>query len=105
MAPYYPVHILRSDGLTEVTTKAGVTELNQPTAAQLSDTPDANGNVDCYKRLEPDNPKAVDWSRKLGGMLMHLLGGKDHSGMEEIQRPCGPQLTSHRSELYSERVA
>jgi hypothetical protein len=83
MAPYYPVHILRSDGLTEVTTKAGVTELNQPTSAQLSDTPDANGNVDCYKRLEPDNPKAVDWNRKLGGMLMHLLGGKDHSGMNK----------------------
>jgi hypothetical protein len=87
MAPYYPVHILRSDGLTEVTTKAGVIELNQPTAAQLSDTPDANGNVDCYKRLEPDNPKAVDWNRKLGGMLMHLLGGKDHSGTNKPNAP------------------
>jgi hypothetical protein len=47
----------------------------------MRDTPDANGNVDCYKKLEPDEAKAVDWRRKLGGMLMHLLGGKEHAGM------------------------
>ncbi len=56
-------------------------EVNQPTAAQMSDTPDASGVVDCYKKLEPDEAKAVDWRRKLGGMLMHLLGGKEHAGM------------------------
>lgn len=80
MAPYYPVTVCRSDGLLEVITKSGIRELNQPTPDQLSDKPDANGNVDCYKRLDVDDPKAVDWRRKLGGMMMHLLGGKAHSG-------------------------
>lgn len=46
----------------------------------MNDTPDANGNVDCYKKLEVDEAKHVDWRRKLGGMLMHLLGGKAHAG-------------------------
>ena len=81
MAPYFPVTICRSDGQPEIITKGGVIELNQPTPAQLSDTPDANGNVDCYKKLGPEETKAVDWRRKLGGMLMNLLGGKEHSGI------------------------
>jgi hypothetical protein len=80
MAPYWPLTICRSDGQFEVLTKANVKEVNQPTVAQMDDTPDANGNVDCYKKLEPDDAKAVDWRRKLGGMLMHLLGGKEHAG-------------------------
>jgi hypothetical protein len=81
MAPHFPVTICRSDGQTEVITKTGIQELNRPTAAQLNGAPDAEGNVDCYKKLDYDEPKAVDWRRKLGGMLMHLLGGKAHSGM------------------------
>jgi len=80
MAPYYPLTIERSDGQLEVITKAGVRELNQPTPAQLNDTPDKDGMVDCYKKLDPDEPKAIDWRRKIGGMLMHLLGGKAHAG-------------------------
>lgn len=80
MAPYYPLTIERSDGQLEVITKMGLVELNQPTATQLDDTPDNEGMVDCYKRLDPDEPKAIDWRRKIGGMLMHLLGGKAHAG-------------------------
>ncbi|KUJ06873.1 uncharacterized protein LY89DRAFT_712404 [Mollisia scopiformis] len=75
MAPYYPLFVTRSDGLLEFITKTGVKELNQPTTAQLNDTPDANGNVDCYRSLEPDAEKAIDWRRKLGGMMMRELGG------------------------------
>jgi len=80
MAPYYPLTIHRSDGQFEVATRSGVKEVNQPTIQQMNDTPDANGNVDCYKKLEVDEAKHVDWRRKLGGMLMHLLGGKAHAG-------------------------
>ncbi len=80
MAPYYPLTVCRSDGQFAVMIKAGVLEPNQPTPAQTDDTPDINGNVDCYKKLEPEETKAVDWRRKLGGMLMHLLGGKGHAG-------------------------
>jgi len=78
MAEYYPIIICRSDGLLEVTTKQGVREKNQPTAKQLDDTPDENGMVDCYKKLDPNEPKAVDWRRKIGGMLMQYLAGKDY---------------------------
>jgi hypothetical protein len=80
MVPYYPVKCHRSDGQLEIITKSGFKELNQPTAAQLDSKPDKDGMVDCYKRLDPNEPKAVDWRRKIGGMLMHLLGGKDHAG-------------------------
>lgn len=81
MAPYFPVTVCRSDGLLEVTTKTGVKELNRPTTTQLDETPDAGGTVDCYRLLDLNESKVVDWRRKLGGMLMHLLGGKEHSGM------------------------
>lgn len=80
MAPFYPVTICRSDGQLETITKTGVKESNQPTPAQLNDKEDAEGNVDCYIELEYDEPKAIDWRRKIGGMLMHYLGGKDHAG-------------------------
>ena len=73
MAPYYPLLICRSDGQFEVATRSNVKEVNQPTAQQMDDTPDANGNVDCYRKLEVDDAKHVDWRRKLGGMLMHLF--------------------------------
>jgi len=81
MAPYWPFTIVRSDGQLEVVTRVGIKELNQPTAAQLNGTPDANGNVDCYRKIEPDDAKAVDWRRKLGGMYMHLLGGREWAGI------------------------
>lgn len=80
MAPFYPVTICRSDGQLEIITKTGVKESNQPTPAQLNDKEDAEGNVDCYIELEYDEPKAIDWRRKIGGMLMHYLGGKEHAG-------------------------
>ncbi|RAL59635.1 hypothetical protein DID88_006494 [Monilinia fructigena] len=57
MTPLYPVIICRSDGQLETITKTGE---------------DEDGNVDCYKKLEDDEPKAVDWRRKIGGMLMHF---------------------------------
>jgi len=84
MAPHYPVTILRSDGQTEVITKTGAKELNRPTATQLDGTPDPEGNVDCYRRLDDNEPRAVDWRRKIGGMLMQVLGRDAHAGMSRV---------------------
>jgi hypothetical protein len=85
MAPYYPLLICRSDGQFEVATRSNVKEVNQPTAQQMDDTPDANGNVDCYRKLEVDDAKHVDWRRKLGGMLMHLFDReKEHAGKSHL---------------------
>ncbi|KAM3069393.1 hypothetical protein ACMFMG_005499 [Clarireedia jacksonii] len=97
MAPFYPVTICRSDGQLEVITKTGVKELNRPTAAQLNDSPDAEGTIDCYKKLEHDEPKAVDWRRKIGGMLMHYLGGREHADRNYILKdlPEGYVLWEH----------
>lgn len=80
MPNYYPLTVARSDGKLEIVTKNGVRETNEPTAAQLNATPDAQGVVDCYKRLDLNDQKSVDWRRKIGGMLMHHLGNKSHAG-------------------------
>ncbi|QSZ34388.1 hypothetical protein DSL72_005980 [Monilinia vaccinii-corymbosi] len=97
MASFHPVIICRSDGQLETTAKTGAKELNQPTPAQLDDKEDAEGNVDCYKKLEDDEPKAIDWRRKIGGMLMHYLGGKEHSDRNYILKelPEGYVLWEH----------
>ncbi|TVY81452.1 Cryptic loci regulator [Lachnellula suecica] len=97
MAPYWPFTIVRSDGQFDVVGRSNIKEPNQPTAAQLNDTPDANGNVDCYRKIEPDDAKAVDWRRKLGGMYMHLLGGKEWADRNYIlsELPEGYVLWEH----------
>lgn len=100
MAPYFPVAVSRSDGVLEATTKTGSKELNQPTADQLKEEA-VQGKVDCYRRLDHDEPKAVDWRRKVGGMLMHHLGGRDHSGIPGILNLCAQaNLCLARPKLY-----
>ncbi|RKF79003.1 hypothetical protein GcC1_050015 [Golovinomyces cichoracearum] len=96
MASYYPVTVCRSDGLLEVETKNGP-ELNQPTPAQLNDKPDAKGNVDYYRKLSDNDAKAVDWRRKIGGMLMSILGGRQHADRNYIltELPDGYVLWEH----------
>ncbi|TQS34332.1 hypothetical protein Golomagni_05288 [Golovinomyces magnicellulatus] len=96
MASYYPVTVSRSDGLLEVETKNGL-ELNQPTPAQLNDKPDAKGNVDYYRKLSDTDAKAVDWRRKIGGMLMNILGGRQHADRNYIltELPDGYVLWEH----------
>lgn len=88
MPAYYPVTICRSDGQFEVSLKNGAAkELNRPTAEQLDKTPDAEGYVDFYEPLGLEDTKAKDWRRKIGGMLMHVLGGKEHASMSFCFRP------------------
>ncbi|RFU30175.1 hypothetical protein B7463_g6170, partial [Scytalidium lignicola] len=100
MAPaYYPVTVCRSDGQFEVTLKNGASkELNRPTAEQLDKTPDAEGYVDFYEPLGLEDTKAKDWRRKIGGMLMHVLGGKEHAGRSYILKefPEGYVLYEHK---------
>lgn len=79
MVVYSQFQSLRSDGVAEVVTRTGAKEQNRPTAAQQSDTPDANGVVDCYKRLEDNDPRVTEWKRKLGGMYMIVLGQAEHA--------------------------
>lgn len=80
MAPYFPLYISRSDGKSEILTKARKKESNLPTNDQLDSTPDAKGNVDYFKELEAGDAKEVDWRRKLGGMLIQEVGDQAHPG-------------------------
>ncbi|KAL3427368.1 transcription-silencing protein clr2 [Phlyctema vagabunda] len=84
MASYRQIISARSDGLLEVATKTGTIEENRPTSAQRDARPSATGVVNCYKRLEPDDPKAIDWRRKLGGMCKDVLGQKEHANEKWI---------------------
>jgi hypothetical protein len=55
-------------------------EPNVPTPSQMSTLPDGSGNVSYYQKLGSDAPKTMDWKRKLGGMLIDTLGGKEQKG-------------------------
>ncbi|KAI9821809.1 MAG: hypothetical protein M1827_002391 [Pycnora praestabilis] len=84
MAPFYPVYVGRSDGRIEISSKSRRKESNQPTDAQLDKTPDAKGVSDYYTKLDDGDTKEIDWRRKLGGMLVRELGGKEHKGKNYI---------------------
>lgn len=77
MAPYIPLSIVRSDGLTEYIHN-GVNIPNQPKPEELDPTPNAQGQVSVYKKVAFEDVKDLQWRRKLGGMLMQLLGGAKH---------------------------
>ncbi|KAI9827168.1 MAG: hypothetical protein M1832_005304 [Thelocarpon impressellum] len=84
MAPYWPVYIARSDGKLEIELGSSKKEPNEPTEQQMDPTPDAKGVSDFYKRLISDDPKEIDWRRKLGGMVMREIGEKEHQGKNYI---------------------
>lgn len=79
MAPYFPLYVRRSDGRLEISSK-GVKELNRPSGDQLDNTPNAQGMSDFYRECAVGD-KDVDWRRKLGGMLIRELGGKETRGL------------------------
>ena len=76
---YYPIVISRSDGQLETGT-GKEKEKNEPTPEQLDDKPDKNGVVDYYKKLGEDEPKTLDWKRKLAEMLIKELGSNEPKG-------------------------
>ncbi|KAI4161331.1 MAG: hypothetical protein LQ342_004998 [Letrouitia transgressa] len=84
MAPYFPLYVSRSDGKLETVDKTKRTEPNCPTDDQLEGRQDGKGNSDYYKELELGDAREVDWRRKLGGMLIREIGGKEHPGNNYI---------------------
>ncbi|GAB7343087.1 hypothetical protein MBLNU457_1168t1 [Dothideomycetes sp. NU457] len=78
MGRFYPLYLRRSDGQAEVTNHHKRKEPNEPTKEQLDATPDANGTSDYYREIPIDEPKHLDWRRKLGGMLARDLGFSDN---------------------------
>lgn len=87
MAPYFPLYVSRSDGKLETVDKTKRTEPNCPTDDQLEGRQDGKGNSDYYKELELGDAREVDWRRKLGGMLIREIGGKEHPGNSDLQGP------------------
>ncbi|KAF2020094.1 hypothetical protein BU24DRAFT_419671 [Aaosphaeria arxii CBS 175.79] len=74
---FWPIFARRSDG-HEVVTQKGIQIKNAPNTQQLDRTPNAQGQCDYYRLLDRDEPKHIDWRKKLGGMLLRELGGKEH---------------------------
>ncbi|KAJ4983000.1 hypothetical protein SVAN01_11495 [Stagonosporopsis vannaccii] len=74
---FYPIFASKSDGLDVVNQKSSVVR-NGPTQEQLDRSPNAQGQCDYYRLIERDDPKHIDWRKKLGGMLLREIGGKQH---------------------------
>ncbi|KAF2121076.1 transcription-silencing protein Clr2-domain-containing protein [Lophiotrema nucula] len=77
MTQFYPLFPHKSDGCDEILSK-GLNIKNGPNASQLDQTPNAQGQADYYRVISKDEPKHIDWRKKLGGMLLRELGGKQH---------------------------
>lgn len=104
MARFHPLYVRRSDGVLEGTQKKR--EKNEPTADQLDPTPDKKGVSDYYRLLSKNDAKHLDWRRKLGGMLIREVGGKEHpaSGMSSsCIRYRQETNKSHRPGIHSVR--
>ncbi|KAF2166069.1 hypothetical protein M409DRAFT_66954 [Zasmidium cellare ATCC 36951] len=80
MARFYPLYVRRSDGKIEIIVKGKRKELNQPTDDQLDQRADKEGISDFYREVALEEPKHMDWRRKLGGMLARELNWKDKTG-------------------------
>lgn len=76
---FWPIFSRRSDGQQTVNQK-GIVLNNCPNAQQLDRTPNAQGQCDYYRLIERDEPKHVDWRKKLGGLMLREIGGKKFEG-------------------------
>ncbi|KAK0120557.1 hypothetical protein ONS96_010761 [Cadophora gregata f. sp. sojae] len=90
---WYQCWATRSDGCRETFTgRDGARELNEPSAAQMDDTPKPPKNskeaapkfliMDYYKKLDPKDAKAMEWRRKLGGMMMTIMVPEDNKTLK-----------------------
>lgn len=79
LTQFWPIFPHRSDGREQITTK-GIVLKNGPNAKQLDSTPNAHGQADYYRLITKDEPKHIDWRKKLGGMLLREIGGKPYEG-------------------------
>lgn len=74
LTQFWPIFTCKSDGQEVVNLKGKILR-NGPTEAQLDRTPNEQGISDYYRLLEKDDPKHMDWRKKLGGMLLREVGG------------------------------
>lgn len=102
MVKYIQITCVRSDGLREVH-RGDVREANEPTTAQQQRTADKNNQVVCYQRIHPDDEKSLQWRRKLGGMLINLLGTPDQKGKLVASLPAA-SLMRTRQKLHPHRI-
>jgi len=79
LTSFWPIFAVKSDGHDVVNQKGRVVR-NGPTQEQLDRTPNEQGQCDFYRLIEKDDPKHLDWRKKLGGMLLREIGGKQHEG-------------------------
>jgi hypothetical protein len=77
LTAFWPIFPGKSDG-QDVVNQKGVVLRNGPSAEQLDKTPNEHGQSDYYRLIEKDEPKHVDWRKKLGGMLLREIGGKQY---------------------------
>jgi len=84
MTPFWPIFASKSDGQHIVNLK-GRPLRNGPTEEQLNTSPNDQGQRDFYRLIEKDDPKHQDWRKKLGGMLLREIGGKQYEGEESAR--------------------
>jgi hypothetical protein len=77
LTQFWPIFAGKSDG-QDVVNQKGVVVRNGPTQEQLDRTPNEQGQSDYYRLIDKDEPKHMDWRKKLGGMLLREVGGKEH---------------------------
>ncbi|KAF2703559.1 hypothetical protein K504DRAFT_391996 [Pleomassaria siparia CBS 279.74] len=77
LTQFWPIFPTKSDG-KEVVNIRGDIQRNGPSQEQLDKTPNDQGQCDYYRQIEEDEPKHVDWRKKLGGMLLREIGGKQY---------------------------
>lgn len=97
LTSFYPIFASKSDGLDVVNQKGSVVR-NGPTQEQLDRSPNAQGQCDYYRLIEKDDPKHIDWRKKLGGMLLREIGGKQHEG-ERIGQPPIPAVADRSRQM------
>lgn len=106
---WYQCWATRSDGCRETFTgRDGARELNEPSAAQMNDTPKPPKNtkdaapkfliMDYYKRLDPKDAKAVEWRRKLGGMMMTIMVPEDNKALKRMSGSSNDMLDAKTSQ-------
>jgi hypothetical protein len=85
MTQFWPIFATKSDG-QHIVNQKGRPMRNGPTEEQLNQTANDQGQRDFYRLIEKDDPKHMDWRKKLGGMLLREIGGKQHEGKRERER-------------------
>lgn len=95
MTPFWPIFASKSDGQHIVNLK-GRPLRNGPTEEQLNMSPNDQGQRDFYRLIDKEDPKHQDWRKKLGGMLLREIGGKQYEGKDGSRRSGCTGLTGGR---------